>query len=1183
MTQLVSANFAFPARNDNASLARLQQLASDLELAESALHRANRAAADLPDWIRLGLARYPAAASAVSMGTGGAAFHPMSKADVDAEVVASLLRARSGLAAEARRTPGITWPASDWYEALGRLANSQSLLDALRSRDGALIAASLEPGGAWELLQRFEPISRTNPAMRRLTPLLFRHADAAFLFRRAMLRVWPPAGGGTAKELPATDHDIGRLEQALRSLASYPATLTVGEVLADLIERVEFSTPGVDVLLGDIRSTVRGLEEYDRFIREIQPILAQFPTPPAGAAALADRFDSARTSAATESLARALARSRTSALDAMVKPANLRRAQALQAFNEQLASLGGRDAFAINLGQSLALPSAPTRALRLGRTAFPVGEAVSIDRAVAPPVPFEIPLHEARSFVVEAPATAMALDFVHDLAMKLALGSPAGDVRLTVIDLFGRSVHFAPLLRLVRESPALYPDATRGSVLTDAQSSEQALRALLHEAQNRLIYQLGDRTAADEPARPGARSEPRHIVVLAGLQPNLGPETRAAVELLCDPARGGRAGFVTFVVHDPSVPVKDNHAALLNSLHALCATVRVASATDAVVDRAGQSTPFEPDDPRFWESQAAAQIPAQYQEQCKRRATSGQDFAGLLSSERDATGDASRSSANGLRIPIGFDGRGRVVALELGSGASHHALMVGKTGSGKSRFLQTLALASAELYSPDELELALIDCKEGVGFAEFADKQLPHARTVALGSDREFVVSVLKHYEELMRDRNRRFTEERCADIAGLRSKTGERMPRVLLIIDEFQHIFAQEDQIKRSGEAAINAIVRQGRSAGVHLLLSSQSMKGDSNLSQEIVSQMAARILLMCEEQDSDRLLGSPRAARSLTAVRQGLMNLQGGGGEQNDLSFTTARIDEAILRERLSHILAHDGGWRRPICFDGQAAPEMPSEAELCRSARDAQGDHIVLGLALELGEDPRLSRPWVSERGCNLLGLSPRRGAEADAVLETALRATGGWTSPPRLLMPAPSPRDSESLHRMGRWIVGRGGSLVPAQGFEAVLLELDAERKHREQSGAEGRVLLILPRLDSMTQLKDSYPPTPMAEAFSRILADGAVVGIHVLALVTSYPAIRELPRGAERAFGIRFAPQLGDQDSQSMFTTIAATRLRPNRCLLSDFTEPASTWTFVPYTQPASRAGSQTTNGALAEP
>src|SRR5205823_10680705 len=74
-------------------------------------------------------------------------------------------------------------------------------------------------------------------------------------------------------------------------------------------------------------------------------------------------------------------------------------------------------------------------------------------------------------------------------------------------------------------------------------------------------------------------------------------------------------------------------------------------------------------------------------------------------------------------------------------------LIAGKTGSGKSSLLNALVTNLALNYSPDEIELYLIDFKKGVEFKSYAANALPHARVVAIESEREFGLSVLQRLD----------------------------------------------------------------------------------------------------------------------------------------------------------------------------------------------------------------------------------------------------------------------------------------------------------------------------------------------------------------------------------------------------------------------------------------------------
>ena len=102
------------------------------------------------------------------------------------------------------------------------------------------------------------------------------------------------------------------------------------------------------------------------------------------------------------------------------------------------------------------------------------------------------------------------------------------------------------------------------------------------------------------------------------------------------------------------------------------------------------------------------------------------------------------------------------------SGTSQHVLISGKTGSGKSTLLHVLITNLALRYSPDEVELYLVDFKKGVEFKAYARVDLPHARVVAIESEREFGLSVLQRLDAELRTRGDMFRKRGRAGRQGL-------------------------------------------------------------------------------------------------------------------------------------------------------------------------------------------------------------------------------------------------------------------------------------------------------------------------------------------------------------------------------------------------------------------------------
>jgi energy-coupling factor transporter ATP-binding protein EcfA2 len=240
----------------------------------------------------------------------------------------------------------------------------------------------------------------------------------------------------------------------------------------------------------------------------------------------------------------------------------------------------------------------------------------------------------------------------------------------------------------------------------------------------------------------------------------------------------------------------------------------------------------------------------------------------------------SLSSARNLRVPVGRAGATRLQHFLLGEGTSQHALIAGKTGSGKSTLLHAIITGIATWYSPSEVELWLVDFKKGVEFKTYAELALPHARAVAIESDREFGLSVLEGLDAELSRRGELFREAGVQDIASFRkARPDARMPRVLLVIDEFQEFFLDDDRVSQGASMLLDRLVRQGRAFGMHALLGSQTLGGAYSLARSTMGQMGVRIALQCNEADSQLILSDENlAARLLSRPGEAIYNDAGG-----------------------------------------------------------------------------------------------------------------------------------------------------------------------------------------------------------------------------------------------------------------------------------------------------------------
>src|SRR5690606_34059564 len=114
---------------------------------------------------------------------------------------------------------------------------------------------------------------------------------------------------------------------------------------------------------------------------------------------------------------------------------------------------------------------------------------------------------------------------------------------------------------------------------------------------------------------------------------------------------------------------------------------------------------------------------------------------------------------------------------------------------------------------PDEIEFYLIDFKKGVEFKTYATHALPHARVIAIESDREFGTSTLERLDAELRTRGDQFREAGVHDVDSFRAAHPTvAMPRILLIVDEFQEFFTEDDRYAQTASLLLDRLVRQGR-----------------------------------------------------------------------------------------------------------------------------------------------------------------------------------------------------------------------------------------------------------------------------------------------------------------------------------------------------------------------------------
>lgn len=274
-------------------------------------------------------------------------------------------------------------------------------------------------------------------------------------------------------------------------------------------------------------------------------------------------------------------------------------------------------------------------------------------------------------------------------------------------------------------------------------------------------------------------------------------------------------------------------------------------------------------------------------------------------------------SARQIEIPFGVGNDMHVKSLKITQESGQNtAVVIGIPGSGKSVFLHSLICNAAIKYSPDELRMYLIDFS-GVEFNSYALGKLPHARVIAPEAEREFGLSILN---ELVEEGSRRMAlcrEHNVSNIVDLkRVAPGIKIPRLLVIIDEFQKLFeVDNDPIAKEANSKIHIIIQEFRKFGINLVLATQKLPTSSFLPRDLI---ANRVVFKSAPNDFDSLISSEdRSGMPRLRTGQCVYNSESGAAYANEIvqGFFTSKSD---LDKLMSKIRDFESGFsyeREPL----------------------------------------------------------------------------------------------------------------------------------------------------------------------------------------------------------------------------------------------------------------------------
>jgi len=755
-----------------------------------------------------------------------------------------------------------------------------------------------------------------------------------------------------------------------------------------------------------------------------------------------------------------------------------------------------------------------------------------------------------------------AIESLRTVMARLFTSLPPGRVRFTIFDPVGLGENFAGFMHAGDYLDAL----VGGRIWTEAAQIRQQLEDLTQHMENVIQKYLRNEfeTIEEYNAQAGELAEPYHFLVIADFPTHFNEESARRLSSIVH--SGPRCGVHVLVAYDTRQDLPSGIDA-----------ADISAGSIHLVSKEGQFV---------WQHPVLQQFPlaldAPPAEETLTTIMQAVGRAAVETARVEVPFEAiapnpdqmwSRDSREELRVPLGRTGATRLQDFRLGHGMNQHMLIAGKTGSGKSTLLHVMVTNLALWYGPDQVELYLIDFKQGVEFKTYVTHDLPHARAVAIESDREFGLSILQRLAGEMAHRGDLFRKAGVQDIAAYRDSTGKPLPRTVLIVDEFQVFFSEDDKLAQDAAVLLEQLVRQGRAFGIHVVLGSQTLGGAFGLARSTMGQMAVRIALQCSEADSQLILDDDNVgARLLTRPGEAIYN-DAGGAIAGNSPFQTAWLPDSTrdtYLDRLTTLKPKHPVTRQPlIVFEGSVPANIRANRQLaaCISSgptKDVTTPKLWLGDPVVIKEPTAVSLHRQS--GANILMIGQRDDVAMHLMSSSLVSLAVQW-SPQRVRFvildgTAPDSPQAGTLQQVTS-VLPHDCQFVEINQVGDAITELSQEADRRVEAGdhKDQTVILMVYALQRYRVLRRSEDAfsfsmdqeetgTKPDAQFANILREGPGLGIHVIAWADTLGTLeRTLDRQTTREFDHRVLFQMSASDSSNLIDSPAANQLGFHRALL----------------------------------
>lgn len=303
-------------------------------------------------------------------------------------------------------------------------------------------------------------------------------------------------------------------------------------------------------------------------------------------------------------------------------------------------------------------------------------------------------------------------------------------------------------------------------------------------------------------------------------------------------------------------------------------------------------------------------------------------------------------------IPVGSSEQGELVDFTLDTVSHIHCFIIGQSGTGKSVFLHDVIIGAMAKYSPEELELYLMDFKiGGVEFNRYKNEK--HVKALLVdNSDVQITLEILRDISNRMRERGKLLRASGVSNIVEYNQKNPDKkMPRIVFIADECHVMFPsssnKEMKLYREISDILAKIAKEGRSQGVHLVLATQTI-AQSEIPSEVINNISDFYLLKCAVSDSNRLVEDSSKITSQLKTGQVLHH-----DIDSDVVFKSTYLPTSEAMKVIDKINSKTKAFNNEqFYFVGSQIFEIDDEV---RSLLKQKGNAVAVGRSIDTKKEP------------------------------------------------------------------------------------------------------------------------------------------------------------------------------------------------------------------------------------